>query len=95
MTEFAALDVRLADPETFANGAPHALLAQLRRTNPVSWQEMDGEPGFFAVLTHADVMRVSHEPNVFSASEGGIMLEDPPPESLAMSRDMLVVMDPP
>ena len=95
MTEPAAPDVRLGDPKTFAAGAPHELLAQLRRTDPVSWQDMEGEPGFFAVLTHADVMRVSHEPNLFSASEGGIMLEDPPPESLAMSRDMLVAMDPP
>jgi cholest-4-en-3-one 26-monooxygenase len=86
---------RLADPDTFADGPPHALFAELRRTQPVVWQDMDGEPGFFAVLTHADVLAVSHEPNLFSATEGGIMLENPPPESLAMSRDMLVAMDPP
>ena len=87
--------LRLADPDTFANGAPHELFAELRRTQPVVWQDMDGEPGFYAVLTHADVLAVSHEPNLFSATEGGIMLENPPPESLAMSRDMLVAMDPP
>jgi cytochrome P450 len=87
--------LRLADPDTFAGGAPHELFAELRRTQPVLWQEMDGEPGFYAVLTHADVLAVSHEPNLFSATEGGIMLENPPPESLAMSRDMLVAMDPP
>jgi cytochrome P450 len=87
--------VTLADPDIFVSGAPHELLAELRRTEPVSWQEMDGEPGFWAVLTHADVLRASREPNLFSASDGGIMLENPSPESLAMSRDMLVVMDPP
>ncbi len=87
--------VRLADPDTFASGAPHELFAELRRTQPVVWQDMDGEPGFYAVLTHADVLAVSREPNLFSATEGGIMLENPPPESLAMSRDMLVAMDPP
>jgi cytochrome P450 len=87
--------LRLADPDTFANGAPHEHLAELRRTSPVAWQDMVDVPGLFAVLTHADVLHVSHQPNLFSASAGGIMIEDPPPESLAMSRDMLVVMDPP
>lgn len=85
----------LADPDIFAAGPPHELLTELRRSTPVSWQAMDGEPGFFAVLTHADVLRVAHEPTLFSASLGGITLEDPTPESLQMSRDMLVVMDPP
>jgi cytochrome P450 len=85
----------LADPELFAGGPPHALLAELRRKSPVSWQPMDGEPGFFAVLGYAEVLHVSREPNLFSASEGGITLEDGTPEALAMSRDMLVVMDPP
>ena len=85
----------LADPEAFADGPPHELLAQWRRTSPVSWQEMDGHAGFYAVLSHPDVLQVSREPVLFSASEGGITLEDATPESLAMSRDMLVVMDPP
>ena len=47
------------------------------------------------MLGYADVLHVSREPNLFSASEGGITLEDATPEALAMSRDMLVVMDPP
>ena len=91
----ASLSAKLADPDTFAAGAPHDLLAELRRLTPVAWQEMEGQPGFFAVLTHADVVRVAREPSLFSASEGGITLEDPLPETLQMSRDMLVVMDPP
>ncbi len=91
----AAARVSLADPELFAGGAPHELLAELRRTSPVSWQPMDSQPGFFAVLGYDDVLHVSREPNLYSASEGGITLEDATPESLAMSRDMLVVMDPP
>ena len=95
MTTSAAAELRLADPDAFSAGAPHELLTELRQTTPVSWQEMEGEPGFFAILTHADVLRVAHEPELFSASTGGITLEDPTPESLQMSRDMLVVMDPP
>ena len=56
---------------------------------------MDGQSGFFAVLTHADVVQASRQPTLFSASEGGITLEDATPETLEMSRNMLVVMDPP
>jgi len=93
--DLAAPALRLADPDSFAAGVPYARLAELRRAEPVSWQEMDGEPGFFAVLTHADVQAVAQDPVTFSSSAGGIMLEDPSPESLEMSRDMLVVMDPP
>ena len=88
-------ELRLADPDTFAHGVPHAELAELRRTTPVAWQEMDGEPGFHAVLRHHDVVTVAREPNLFSATEGGVVLEDLPAESLEMMRNMLLAMDPP
>ena len=35
------------------------------------------------------------EPVLFSAATGGVVLEDLPPESLAMMQDMLLAMDPP
>jgi cytochrome P450 len=47
------------------------------------------------VLRHADVVRVAREPNLFSASEGGVVLENLSPESLEMMRMMLLAMDPP
>jgi cytochrome P450 len=85
----------LADPNTFVDGVPHDLLAELRRTSPVAWMEMEGEPGFHAVLRHADVVTVARSPEVFSAEEGGVVLEDLSPESLEMMRNMLLAMDPP
>ncbi len=87
--------VSLADPDLFVDGPPHELLTELRATTPVAWQEMDGEPGFFAVLTHADVVTVARHPNLYSASEGGVVLENLSPESLEMMRHMLLAMDPP
>ena len=42
---------------------------------------MPGEPGFWAVLKHADVVHVARDPKLFSASEGGIMLEDARPRA--------------
>jgi cytochrome P450 len=95
MTDVAASTLRLADPDTFADGVPHDAIAELRRREPVSWQEMDGEPGFWAVLTHAGVQAASQDPVTFSSHRQGVMLEDPDPESLELSRDMLLVMDPP
>jgi cytochrome P450 len=91
----AVTDLRLGDPDTFAHGVPHEELAELRRTTPVAWQEMDGELGFWAVLRHADVVAVARDPARFSAERGGVVLEDLAPESLEMMRNMLLAMDPP
>ncbi len=93
MSSTAAVD--LASPDAFVDGPPHEALAELRRTDPVHWQPMEGEPGFWAVLRHADVAHVARHTDIFSASEGGITIEDRSPELLAMMRNMLLAMDPP
>ena len=85
----------LADPNTFEHGVPHDQIAALRAESPVLWQPMEGEPGFWAVLTHADVVKVSRAANLFSASEGGVVLENLDAASLEMMRMMLLAMDPP
>jgi cytochrome P450 len=87
--------VDLADPGAFVEGAQHAELAELRRTSPVYFQDMPGQPGFYAVLKHADVVHVARHPDVFSASEGGVVIENLAPEQLEMMRHMLLAMDPP
>src|SRR5438045_4065247 len=85
----------LYDPDLYVEGAPHEMFAELRRTQPVYFQEMTGEPGYWAVLKHADVVHVAREPQLFSASEGGVMLENLGPAALDMMRNMLLAMDPP
>lgn len=87
--------VDLADPDTFLTGDVHQAFADLRRAGPVHWQQPGCERGFFAGVGYDAVIAVSREPLLFSASTGGITLEDATPESLEMSRGMLVVMDPP
>lgn len=87
--------LRLGDPDTFVAGVPHAAIADLRRTAPVAWQEIDDGPGFWAVLRHSDVVRVAREATQFSASLGGVVLEDLDDDSLEMMRGMLLAMDPP
>jgi cytochrome P450 len=83
------------NPDLYVDGPIHEIFAELRRTRPVYWQEMPGEPGYWAVLKHADVAQVARNPKVFSAATQGVMLENPPPEQLERSRNMLLMMDPP
>jgi cytochrome P450 len=91
----ALTDIDIYSPDAYVDGPPHELFDELRRTRPVFWQDMPGEPGYWAVLKHADVVHVAREPRLFSASEGGVVLENLEPARLAMMRDMLLAMDPP
>ncbi len=85
----------LWDPDVFTAGPPHEFLGELRRTHPVYWQDMPNEPGFWAVLTHADLTAVAREPVLYSASEGGVVLENLDAVNLEQMRGMLLAMDPP
>jgi cytochrome P450 len=83
------------DPDLYVEGPIHEIFAELRRTEPVYWQDMPDEPGYWAVLKHADVAHVARHPKLFSAEEQGVILENIPPEQLERSRNMLLMMDPP
>ena len=49
----------LYDPDGYVAGPPHDVFTRLRAEQPVVWQDMPGEPGYWAVLRHADVVRVA------------------------------------
>jgi len=87
--------IDIYSPDTYVDGPPHEVFEQLRRRDPVHWQDMPDGTGYWAVLRHADVVRVSRDPRVFSASRGGVILEDLDPETLEQMRHMLLAMDPP
>ena len=87
--------VDLSDPDTFVGGVPHEALTQLRHTEPVYFQEMKDDTGFWALLKHADVVHAARNPNLFSASEGGVVIETLAPEQVEQMRGMLLAMDPP
>ena len=87
--------VDIYSPDVYVDGPPHDTFARLRRERPVCWQEVPGQDGYWAVLRHADVVHVARHPEVFSASEGGVVIEDLDPKSLEAMRDMLLAMDPP
>ena len=98
-------DLDLSNPDSFADGFPHAYFRMLRREAPISWnpikpkaanvQGMALERGFWALSRHADVIEVSRDPKLYSSALGGAMIFDPDPQGLEMIRSMLITMDPP
>ena len=40
------MTIDLYDPDGYVAGPPHETFAQLRREQPVWWQEMPDEPGY-------------------------------------------------
>jgi cytochrome P450 len=90
------MSIHLFDPDIYIDGPPHEELERLRRDEPVSWQPLhDERDGCWTVLRHADLVHVAREAKIFSAEEGGVVVEDLAPEQLAMMRNMLLAMDPP
>jgi cytochrome P450 len=80
-------DIDLTDLDRFADGFPHDLFTELRRTAPVWWQEptthTPGGEGFWAITRHTDLLTVVRDPVTFSSNTGpgrdgagGTILED-------------------
>jgi len=88
-------DARLWDPDTFAAGVPHATFDRLRASSGLYWQDEPDGPGFWALTRHADVRLANRDNVTFSSNRGGYLMEDPPPEHLAMLRTQMIGMDPP
>ena len=81
----------LLDPDTYVDGVPHRLLADLREQAAV---HRVGD--FWAVLRHAEVRQVLRSPKVFSSHLGGTQVRDPAtPEALRYVRRMMLNQDPP
>jgi cytochrome P450 len=85
----------LADHDAFVAGVPHAGLAELRREDPVHWNEgRDGMRGFWAVTRYDDIREVHRDWETFSSEIGGTSLEDLAPEHVE-ARKSMIDMDPP
>lgn len=87
--------VDIYDPDLYVREDIHEIFSELRRTQPVYWQDMPDEPGYWAILKHADVATVARHPEIYSAQTLGVVLEDPAPEMRAHIANMLLMMDPP
>ena len=99
--------VSLLEPETFEEGAPHALFDWLRENEPVHWNP--GRPereravgmiepeqrGFWVLTRHADVVAVSRNQELFSSERGTAINADMREQDLHMFRQQMIHMDPP
>jgi cytochrome P450 len=92
----------ILNPDTYVGAVPYGVLAELRSESPVVWLDepavdsWPAGPGGWAVLRHADVRAVLHQPDVFSSWLGATQVRDPAtPEALAYVRRMMLNLDPP
>lgn len=85
----------LYSPDTYVPAPPHEAFTWLRQNEPVCWQDIPGDSGYWMVLRHKDVVKVSREPKLYSAELGGVVAETLPPSHLERMRNMLLAMDPP
>jgi cytochrome P450 len=91
----AAQPVDIYDPDWYLGDDVHETFARLRRDDPVHWQDIEGQAGYWAVLRHGDLVHVARHPELFSSWLGSVVLEDLDPQQLELMRHMLLVMDPP
>lgn len=79
------------DPDTYLTGAPFDALARLRTESPVHPVQLPGLPSAWLLTRHADVRRVSRDPETFSSRYGNTLVQvEMNPESA-----MLPGIDPP
>ena len=69
------LDNRLIQTEHYgADGAPLEAWAWLREHDPIHWTTPTGIRPFWSITTHAELMEVSAQPEIFSNSAGGVVV---------------------
>jgi cytochrome P450 len=92
-TTLDAID--LSDHDAFVDHVPHEWFGELRRNDPVHWNdEPDGGRGFWAVTRYTDIRHVHRDVETFSSELGGTSLEDLDDEQIKARKSMLD-MDPP
>ena len=92
----AVSDLDIYSPDWYLGDDVHEAFSQLRRTDPVHWQEIPGEAGYWAVLRHPDVVHVARNPQVFSAWLGSVVLANNGRRALMLLEEQpfeLVLMD--
>lgn len=89
------MQIDVYNPDNYTNGIPHTQFAWLRENAPIHWHEHPEGHGYWVLSKHADVVSVSRDFKNFSAERGFVMVDDLPPETLAMAQNQLLGMDPP
>jgi cytochrome P450 len=72
--QVSAAASKVADPDFWPDN-PYPHLARLRETEPLAWGESPTGTGFWAVTKHADVVRMSRDPQAFCSSRGVLLMD--------------------
>jgi len=93
----ADLKIDLYDMDQYAeSGVPHDQLKRLRTEAPVFRHDDPQLPeGFWAITSHADVIYVSRNPELFSSWEKTAMLDEFPAMQIEQQRLFMLNQDPP
>ncbi|MFN8026059.1 MAG: cytochrome P450 [Acidimicrobiia bacterium] len=89
--------IDLLDMDRFQRLEHHEMFRYLRAENPVSWHDMPGEDGFWALVKHKDVVEVNRDAERFSSERGGTTMYDNRggTEGFDMRGVMMLETDPP
>ncbi len=88
--------VDLIDQDHYASaGPPHATFRRLRTEAPVSLQEREGEPPFWAITKYNDVFATSLDQKSFSSARRGAIFRSWNEEEYEAQKGMLINRDPP
>lgn len=88
--------IDLKDSLAYMPGPPHEAMTWLRANDPVHWNPESDGPGFWSVMKHADIVRVSTDPATFSSARalGGHRIFNEDVENAHVETSM-ISMDPP
>jgi cytochrome P450 len=85
--------VLIDDPSLYQDGIPHGVYDRLRSEQPIYYNP--GKNPFYAVLSHAEAVRVLQDTASYSSALQGILIEDVSKEMRPVMRAMLPFADPP
>jgi cholest-4-en-3-one 26-monooxygenase len=89
-------DIDLYDLDQYIEAVPHDQMKRLRNEAPI-FRHPDPQlkDGFWALTSHADVVFVSRNPEVFSSHEKTAMINEFPQEQIDQQRMFMLNQDPP
>ena len=88
MTATPDLSVDITDPAAYVNGIPHAVFAEMRRTEPIAQRMYEGRP-FWAVTRYRDLVTVTRDPQTYSSARGMTNLPDLTEEQMNARRSII------
>ena len=80
--------VDITDPALYANGIPHEVFAEMRRTEPIAQCFYEGRP-FWAVTRYRDLVTVTRDPQTYSSARGMTNLPDLTEEQMNARRSII------